>query len=204
MVMCFAKVFESAVREYFMLHTNKDVIFSEMADAMVSHYSSASAQLKLQAEADRVPRTVYGKHNDIADLQEAFKGYIEYISRTVLRLPEGFNHPFSQKNRLRLGTIMVPGTKEAIQQTEDTSHDFNTLADALLKDLQLHEDVKQIHKLQTNYGKYQKHPSVVKRGSDPYRSNRRSRFDRQNQQSCEDCRFSRWINDRYPARSRSL
>ena len=145
------------------------------------------------------------KRNDVADLREGLKGYIEYINRTVPNLPEGFNKPIYKKRRLRLGTVMIPWAKEAIQRTEDTSHDFDSLSDALLMNLQPHDDVKQMHEFQTNYGQYQKNPSDVrKRDSDSFRSNRRNGSDRQYGQIRDDYRPSRWDNNRYPIKSRYL
>ena len=97
MIMRFVTVFEGAARMYFRLHTIKDMIFREMADSMVNNYHSASAQMKLQAEADGTSLTMYMKRNEIADLREELKGYIEYINRTIPKPTEGPNQPFHKR-----------------------------------------------------------------------------------------------------------
>ena len=96
--LCFLNLFEGAAREYFMLHSYKKMTCREVADAMINHNHSASEQLELQAGADSMSLTAYMKSNDIADLREQRKGYIEYINCTVLRLPERFNQPIHRKD----------------------------------------------------------------------------------------------------------
>ena len=48
--------------------------------------------------------------------------------------------------------MMMTWEKAAIRRTENTSYDFDSLADALLVDFQLHDDVKQMHEFQTSFG----------------------------------------------------
>ena len=96
-------------------------------------------------------------------------------------------------------------TEAAIQRTEDTSHDFDIRKNALLVDLQLYDEVKQMHKFQTNYGQYQKCTKDVRKAdSDSHRSDRRNRSNRQYQQNRDDYRSSGWIYHRYPVGKRPL
>ena len=62
--MCFFIVLEGAAREYIVLHNKKEIQFPKIADVMVNHYQSASAQRKLQAESDGISLMTFMKRNE--------------------------------------------------------------------------------------------------------------------------------------------